>query len=161
MSTTQLARHLAGSLSLGHEHESPALEGGLAFNCDSVDLLQLAVNVKYGPNSTESAFKFIEESSAILAKHGLSDTAPLPTLQQKLDALKASVGDENFRLLLSNPEVERMGARALRRDTENKTISALKEISALFNYALDPYVLSAAMRQVSLQEDQVGFLSGY
>jgi len=161
MDSTQLARHLAGSLSLGHEHTSPMPEGDAAINCTAVDLLQLAVIVKYGPNNMESAFKFIEESSAIITKYGLSENAPPPSLQQKLDALKANVGEENFKLLLANPEVERMGARALRKDAEAKTNLALKEISALFNHAIDPYVLSMALRQVSIQEDQVGFLADF
>lgn len=161
MDTLQLTNQLSAALNGAQEDPRPIAEEDPFFPFNAVELLQIAVIVKYGPNRMEAAFKFIEETSAIMAKHGLSEADKPPTLPQKLAALKDSVGEEMFNRLLANPEVERMGARALRSSTDRKANEALNEVSALFNHSLDPNVLSLALKIVSSQEDQVGFLATY
>ena len=160
MDTLKIADQLSLALN-GAQNERPMAEEDPFFPFNAVELLQIAVIVRYGPNRTEAAFKFIEEASVIMAKHGLSESDKPPTLQQKLAALKDSVGEEMFNRLLANPDVERLGGIALRMSADRKANEALNEVSALFNHSIEPNVLSLALKIVSSQEDQVGFLSDY
>lgn len=82
-----------------------------------------------------------------------------PTLQQKLDALKATVDATTFEKLLANPEVERMATRAFNKANEGKSDQALDEIAALFNNALPTSVLACALAELSATADSVEFLS--
>ena len=122
-------------------------------------LLKVAIVVKYGSNIRESAFKFVEEAEAILTKFGVNADAPAPSLSEKLEALKASVGEATFDKLLVNPEVERMAMRAFRKSNEVKSAKALDEIAALFNGAIDPEDLDLVIRDLSEAVDPVAMLS--
>ena len=123
------------------------------------ETLKVALIVKYGPNVRESAFKFVEEVEAIMAKYAAKTGKNTPTLPQRLDALKESVGEETYNKLLVNPEIERMAARAYRRANEARSAQALNEISALFNNAIGIEELAYLLNALSNAPDPVGLLS--
>jgi len=138
---------------------SPATPGSVFDDPDQFETLKVALIVKYGPNVRESAFKFVEEVEAIMAKHAAKTGGNTSTLPQRLDALKESVGEETYNKLLVNPEIERMAARAYRRANEARSSQALNEISALFNNAIGIEELAYLLNALSNVPDPVGLLS--
>jgi len=128
-------------------------------DCEPFALVKVAILTKYGPNLREAGFKFVEEAEGILKRHGVNAEAPAPTLDEKLDSLKASVGDTTFDKLLANPEVERMANRAHRKVTEARNSQALDEIAALFNGAIEPEDLAYVLGALSESVDPVAMLA--
>lgn len=126
---------------------------------DPFDLLRVAITVKYGGNIREAAFKFTEEAEAILLKYGVNADAPAPALADKLEALKAAVGEATYDKLLVNPEVERMAMRAYRKASEVRSAKALDEIAALFNGALQPEELAYTLSELSESPDPIALLA--
>lgn len=150
----QLQRELGGPL---NETAQPSDLVQCQCGPDPYYILKVAIIIKYGPNIRESAFKFVEETEAIFKKHGVNDEPP--SISDKLEALKASVGEAMFEKLLSNPEVERMASRAYRRADEVKCDAALSEISALFNDAVDTEILTGVLGGLSEALDPVAVLA--
>lgn len=122
---------------------------------DPFALLRVALVVKYGGNLSEAANKFIEESEVVLNRCGVDFKDSEPTLTEKLDALKASVGDETFQKLLANPEVESMASRAYRKARGAKSDKALIEISTLFNDAIPVDQLASILDELSQSADPI------
>lgn len=117
-------------------------------------LLRVAILVKYGGTIEEAAFKFEEAIDAIYTKHNADDESE-PTLAAKLDALKASVGEETFNKLLANPEIERMAGRAYRKTLESRIDAAVDEILALFNGAIRAEDMFACLAVLTESEDPI------
>jgi hypothetical protein len=135
----------------------PQLSGGCA--CDPTAKLKVACLVKYGGSIGEAAFKFVEESGAILKKYGVSTDDTEPGLSDKLEALKAAVGPENFEKLLANPDIDRLSTRAFRADYGRREATALQEVCALFNNAISADEMEFCLEMLADSSDSVSTLA--
>lgn len=110
-------------------------------------LLKVAVIAKFGGTPIEAAESFLKEVEVILAKNGLKDAAEPTesTLRERLDALRSDVGEADYRTLLSNPDVERIAARAYRKQSDRIVSKTFTDIAGVINNAMDESELAMAM----------------
>jgi hypothetical protein len=145
------------------ELPGPEQAEGCVCDCgtDLLDLLLVACVTKYGGCDKEAAFKFVSEAEAILVKYkaDLGNTRTWPTLPEKLDALKAQVGEETYNKLLVNPDIERIAGKAARSVLRQRAETALAEIVALFNGAISMGDMALIMREIVQAVDAVALIS--
>lgn len=109
----------------------------------SIDRVVIAIIAKYGYNDVtgeirpghEAIRAFVEDVKALEAR---SEAQALPTLGSKLEALKAEVGEDNFKGLLANPRIETLAEAAWERSGQVKLEDCFVEAAKLLNDAVSP-----------------------
>lgn len=144
----------SGFKPLGEDSPKPSSEApsGSCECARPLQLLRAAVIAKYGGTPEEAAFKFLQDVAAITPN---SVGGAEPTLAQKLEALKAEVGEATYEKLLQNADIERLASRAYRRTADFNAEKIVEGISKLLNGALDTVDIIEAQLALLSAEDEI------
>ena len=75
-----------------------------------------------------------------------------PSFNERLDALKVSVGEENYKALLANPSLERIARNNYEDASQQKVDTLMNQASALLNNAVSAEEVACFLEECSRSE---------